>query len=408
MYHNSWKSILLGGSLALMSTAGTIQAEPQEHFPVPMDQETWTLTPEDAGLTGRWLGSVKMTTLHGGRQEGVKLITVENGALSFTVIPTRGMSLYRVQSGDVTLGWDSPVKEIVHPAYVNLESRGGLGWLDAFNEYLVRCGIEWAGHPGDDNGRLMTLHGKAGNIPASRVGIKVDAAPPHRIHVLGMVEEKTFKFVNYELQTDVSTVPGTKSFRFNDQLRNRSAYATEYQMIYHANYGASLLGEGATFVAPVKKVTPFDAYAAKDLDSWTTYLGPTPNYGEQVYCVEMSADAEGMTSVMLRNPKADRGVAMSYDTRTLPYFSLWKNTDTLEDGYVTGLEPSTSYPTTRSFEREGGRIPKIGPGETVNFKVEVSILGSADAVSAQEKVIATLQGGVKPELVEAPVKPPEK
>jgi hypothetical protein len=48
----------------------------------------------------------------------------------------------------VRLGWDSPVKEVVHPQFINLQSRGGLGWLEGFNEWMVRCGLEWAGHPG--------------------------------------------------------------------------------------------------------------------------------------------------------------------------------------------------------------------------------------------------------------------
>ena len=45
---------------------------------------------------------------------------------------------------------DSPVKEVVHPSHIDLESRGGLGWLEGFNEWMVRCGLEFAGHPGTD------------------------------------------------------------------------------------------------------------------------------------------------------------------------------------------------------------------------------------------------------------------
>ncbi len=65
--------------------------------------------------------SVKKTTLHGGKQEGVDLIEVDNGKLTFAVIPTRGMGLLRAQMGDIRLGWDSPVKEVVNPAYINLD-----------------------------------------------------------------------------------------------------------------------------------------------------------------------------------------------------------------------------------------------------------------------------------------------
>ena len=85
--------------------------------------------------------SVTKMTLHGGRQEGVDLIEVDNGVLRFTVIPTRGMSIGQVVGGDVRLGWDSPVREVVHPRHVDLQDHGGLGWLTGFNEWLTRCGV---------------------------------------------------------------------------------------------------------------------------------------------------------------------------------------------------------------------------------------------------------------------------
>jgi Domain of unknown function (DUF4432) len=90
-------------------------------------------------------------TLHGGKQEGVEVVVVDNGKLQFTVIPTRGMGVLSVTMGDVRLGWASPVKEVVHPRHINLQSRGGLGWLEGFNEWMVRCGLESNGHPGTDD-----------------------------------------------------------------------------------------------------------------------------------------------------------------------------------------------------------------------------------------------------------------
>ena len=94
--------------------------------------------------------SVTREILKGGKQEGVELLTLDNGKLKITVIPTRGMGILDVKMKGIRLGWNSPVKEVVHPSYVNLESRGGLGWLEGFNEWMVRCGLEFAGHPGTD------------------------------------------------------------------------------------------------------------------------------------------------------------------------------------------------------------------------------------------------------------------
>ena len=135
--------------------------------------------------------SITKQTLHGGKQEGVDLITVDNGKIRFSVIPTRGMGVLQASMEDVVLGWDSPVKEVVHPQFIRLEDRGGLGWLEGFNEWMVRCGLESNGHPGtdrfinnvgDEATMDLTLHGKIANIPASEVEVVIDRHPlpnPH-------------------------------------------------------------------------------------------------------------------------------------------------------------------------------------------------------------------------------------
>ena len=92
---------------------------------------------------------------------------------------------------------------------MELNDYGGLGWLAGFNEMMVRCGVAWAGHPGEDDGQMLTLHGRIGNIPASEVTISVDDHAPFRIRVKGKVEEKMFKFGVFELWTEVSTIPGS-------------------------------------------------------------------------------------------------------------------------------------------------------------------------------------------------------
>lgn len=387
---------LLSAGILLMLSASctTIGARPtltSQQFSVPLAAETWSLSAADAGYQGDW--SVRMRTLHGGRSEGVKVLDVNNGVLSFSVVPTRGMGILSVQSGDVRLGWDSPVKEIVNPAFISLDNCGGLGWLDGFNEWMVRCGYEYAGHPGQDNGRLLSLHGRIANIPASSVDVIIEPGPAPRIRIAGVVVEQTFKFVNFTARLEVSTEVGSRSVRLHDRLENHSASDAEYQVIYHGNFGSPLLEAGAEFVGAVKKLGPFDAYAAKDLGTWTRYLGPTKGYGEQVYCLEPWADAAGQTTCMLRNKSGSRGIAISYDVNQLPYFALWKNTDTLEDGYVTGLEPATGYPYPKSLERTAGRVPRIAAGQTKEFRLDYQILPDAAAVAESAIRIQAIQAG---------------
>ena len=345
---------------------------------------------------------IRKRILQGGKQEGVEIIEVDNGNLRFRVIPTRGMGILDVNLGDVRLGWDSPIKEVVHPKFVNLESRGGLGWIEGFNEWLARCGLEYAGHPGKDKfitntgatGEMdLTLHGKIANIPASEVNVTVDRQPPHTIRVRGRVDERVFFGPKLELWTEISTVPGSSTFTLSDTLTNRGSEDQEFMLIYHANFGTPLLGPGAKVVAPLKIVTPFNDHAAKAASRWSVYAAPKAGFVEEVYLLEPIAGADGRTMVMLQNAKANRGVSMTWSLKELPYLTQWKNTVAKTDGYVTGLEPGTSYPHNRSWERAAGRVSKLKPGQSRRFSIDIAIQSSADEVKIVAKRIMKLQGG---------------
>lgn len=352
-------------------------------------------------------GFVRKQTLRGGKQEGVDIITVYNGKLRFTVIPTRGMSIAEVVMDDIGLGWKSPVKETVHPKFINLQERGGLGWLEGFNEWMVRCGLEFAGHPGKDEfinnvgdkaEMDLTLHGKIGNIPASEVEVIVDRAPPWRIRIRGRVDERMFYGPKLELWTEISTEIGSSSFRIEDTVRNYSAFDQEFQIIYHANYGPPLLEQGAKFVAAANRVTPFNAHAAKGVQTFAQYAGPTKGFIEHVYCIEPRADSSGRTTIMLHNAAATKAVTMSYSVQQLPFLTLWKNTNAEEEGYVTGLEPGTGYPYNRRVERKFGRVPKLKPGQTRSFGIDFEILRGPDATARAAAAIQRLQSNRPPRI----------
>src|SRR6185437_4779681 len=151
--------------------------------------ETWRTGSKQTTPDCPILWSVRKEMLHGGKQEGVDLITLDNGKIQIRIIPTRGMGIFSVTEGDLRLGWKSPVHEIVNPRNVNLQSRGGLGWLEGFNEFIVRCGLESNGHPGldkfinnvgDEATMELTLHGKIANIPACEVEVSVERQSPYR------------------------------------------------------------------------------------------------------------------------------------------------------------------------------------------------------------------------------------
>ena len=248
----------------LIAIIGISSAQAVESFRLVLTDIEQNIYKESANLTSSEITpdspfswSVKKYVLHGGRQEGVEVIEVNNGKLRFNVVPTRGMSIQEVVMGDpsaplgtgLRLGWDSPVKGLVHPKFINLESRQGLGWLEGFNEWLVRCGLEFFGAPGtdefiDNTGKkatmALTLHGKICNTPASKVEIIVEREKPYRITVRGRVDETLLHGPKLDILTQVSSVPGTAELQISDTITNHSAVEQEFGILYHTNYGPPL------------------------------------------------------------------------------------------------------------------------------------------------------------------------
>lgn len=364
---------------------------------------TFLVSRADLGI-GESDWRIEKRVLRGGKQEGVDLVTFDNGTITITLIPTRGMSILDVRdsnTGKRLFGWDSPVREVVHPHYINLESRGGLGWVEGFNEWMVRCGLEFAGQPGRDRfvtntGDVaemeLTLHGKVGNIPASEVEVIIEEQAPYRMRIRSVVYERMFFGPKLKLEAELSTLPGARSFQLTDRVTNQGGTDQEFQLIYHVNYGAPILEEGAQFIAAVRDVRPMNAHAADGLPEYATYAGPTEGYIEEVYLMHPYADDEGMTAVLLRNAAGDRGAAIRYSTRQLPYLTLWKNTAAVEDGYVTGIEPATGFPFHRKEERAAGRLPVLEAGASREFTLEFSALEGQEAVREVAEEIGTIQG----------------
>lgn len=395
-------------SAAILFAIGSLSAQAAEFVlsdaTTGSDVGDWKVSSESLGIQSKTPFTLEKRRLHGGKQEGVDVLLINNGVMEITLVPTRGMGIYQVTSGDLRLGWDSPVKEIVNPANIDLESRNGLGWLDGFNEMMVRCGYEWTGHPGvDDNGQLLSLHGRAQNTPASTVKVIIDEQAPYTIHVRGQVAERTFKKTNLVTWTELSVAPGSNRFELHDELTNFADYEDEYQIIYHSNFGTPLLEEGAVFTAAATEISPFNDYAKAGLKDWQTYLAPTKGYDEMVFNLKPKADAEGNTLAVLHNKSGEMGVAVGYNVKQLPVLTLWKNTDTKQQGYVTGIEPGTSYAYNTKYQRPLGLVPKLQPGQSQRFDLSYTLLRSKADTEQALADVAKIQGKEPVKLVNKPL-----
>ncbi len=362
-----------------------------DHFAI--DQHSFRLD-----TTHAW--SIRKRTLRGGRRDGVDVVEVNNGDLSFTVLPTRGMGLWRGAYRGNYLGWQAPMLGPVHPKHVNVADRGGLGWLAGFDEWLCRCGLAFNGPPGDDvwtdsagneHRELLSLHGRIENIPAHYVEVRAHLDAPHELAVIGQVEEGSLFGGHLLLTTTYTTAPGSNRLVIHDVVENRAGQPAEIEMLYHCNFGPPFLEGGSRVLMPVQEMSPITPRAAEGIDTLDTYAAPTTGFAEQVYCYELIADASGRSLTMLYNRAADRAVVIRMNRNQLPCFTVWKNTQAIEDGYVTGLEPATNFPNIRTFDRLQGRVPTLPPCGKWEASWSIEILDATSKVAEVQAEIATLQ-----------------
>jgi len=373
--------------------------------------ERWTITSDDLEAGEGW--RIEKRRLYGGLSDGVDILTINNGKLSFTVVPTKGMSIWKGEYQGIFLGWGSPVKSLVNPSYINLEGRRGLGWLYGFNEWIVTCGLESFGAPGldvvkDNMGNnievLLTLHGRIANIPASLVKVKVGLEPPFELGVEGVVYESSLFGSNLKLTTSITTIPGSNTLKILDTIENLRSVPDEMQILYHCNYGKPFLEEGARFLAPVKRVAPRNEISMKEIDSFHVFGPPESGLVERLYFMELLSDKDGYTEAMLVNKGGDKAISHRFSVKDLPFFTLWKNTAAEEDGYVIGLEPATSFPNTKGFERKHNRVIRLKPRKKYHAELKVSVhLGKMNVEEMINK-IERIRGNNKPIIYREPIK----
>lgn len=342
--------------------------------------------------------------LRGGVQDGVDVVEIDAGQFSFVVLLSKGMNVWKARCGDVELKWDSPVNGPVHPNFVPVFAPNGCGWLEGFDEWVARCGLESNGAPEfDENGVLRyPLHGRISNLPARRVELTVDPETG-MIRLTGEVLETSVFGRRFKLTVAYTVWAGESKLVVEDSITNLASVDDEFELLYHINTGQPFVGPGAKFVAPFRRMCPRDENAVAELDAWDAFREPIPGCAETCYLFDLAAEENGDTSVALLNAKGNRGLSLSFNKNDFPYFTLWKTQRPNGDIYVSGIEPSVNFPNRRSFEKKQGRVVPLGAGETKNFRFQFDVLTGVDAIEERVHYIQRLQGTTPGEIASAPI-----
>ena len=359
--------------------------------------------PEDAAVGNPWLkeAGIVYSGYSSGRAGQSELLTLGTGRACFSVCPTRGMGLLQagrkppvtatdwatVELGAPTFGWCSPAgRGPIEPSSVNLAARNGLGWLDGFNELLVRCGLSWMGPPGEDPGgnpteNPLTLHGRIANTPADSWEMRKEG---DRLIVEGTVSERSLFGSNLTLHAKYETTAGSPELHLTDTVTNAGDTPAELMLLYHINQTPL----GSRVIVPCEEVIPRDPRAAETGEAWegpqnwSTLGPPTPGFAEQAYFIKPRPDAAGRGRMLMPADDDSAALEVRFDVDTLPWCVLWKQFGGRRDGYVVGMEPATCLPNHRSFERAKGRVVVLQPDEERVMRLTLRFLTDPGEVRA--------------------------
>ena len=352
-----------------------------------MSVETWNLIADGRScIDGLFVQQENLRLvgrrLSGGLHDGVEIVDITYGDLQFTVIPTRGMGLWEAHLNGTRFGWKSPVRGPVHPTRVDLNDPSGLGWLDGFDELMVRCGLVSNGAPEfDQAGQLVyPLHGKIANSSAYELSLTIDHASGD-LEMVGKVEESRFHFRKLRLVTTYSCSRDEPVLMVKDEVENFGSKPQTAQLLYHWNFGPPLLGPGSKVLAPVETLVPRNPESAEQVDNWNTVAGPGSAPCEYVYFMKMHTRDDGIAPVMLTNSDESLAALIEYQPDQLECFSLWKNEAPMADGYVVGLEPATNYPNPHSFEEQHDRVWRIEPGEAKIARSQLTLIDDPQLIA---------------------------
>jgi hypothetical protein len=312
-----------------------------------------------------------------GPARGVRAFRFRTGSgLSFDVIPDRGMDLGFAEHRGTPLAWLSP-NGFVAPSF---HEPGGEGWLNSFpGGLLVTCGLRNVGPPGERGGEEFGLHGRASNIPASRVsydtfwddeGCVLEAS--------GQIREVSVFGPNLVLRRRILARVGESRVRIEDRVTNEGFAPEPLMVLYHINLGWPLLDETSRLIGPGRAgepPEPRDEVAQSGLEAWDRFAVPTPGFKERVFYHRPTAGLDGLAEARVENPALGLVFSVRFHPEELPEFVQW--TMTGEGTYVVGLEPATCRVGGYEAEEAARRVIRLEPGEVRRYRLEIEVSRTA-------------------------------
>ncbi|HEX2863353.1 MAG TPA: aldose 1-epimerase family protein [Deinococcales bacterium] len=308
-------------------------------------------------------GGLRRVRLAEGPGAGAEVIEVDTGEFSFELIPSRGLDVGACRYHGKSIAWQSPAG-IVAPGLVQHEAGsfertfgGGL---------LTTCGLQNVGNAAEEEGIPYWQHGRASETPAEHVAAWGEwAQDDYLFNVRGVTREASLYEAKLQKTRVVRAKLGEARLEVLDVVQNVGSRPVETMFLYHLNFGWPLLSPETRLRLHSKGVMAIQGEA----EGWEEIPAPDPDWTPVVLEHEITADADGWARFSLTG--AGMKVRVGYDAKTLPRFTQWRQFGAVD--YVLGLEPGSTGVRGRTNERAVKALPVLKPGESVTYRLELSV-----------------------------------
>lgn len=330
-------------------------------------------TPEELSqLTGtlRQLAGVRLLERSDGKARGLRVADIYTGSgFRFEVLLDRALDIGAADFAGRPLAWLFPA--LGTPAQHEPQ---GLGWLRTFGGGLMTtCGLTQIGHPDEDAGESLGLHGRISHIPGENIRVIEEWRGDHYVlGVEGRVRQAALFGENLLLTRRITTRMGASHLLIEDVVRNEGFQPAPHMLLYHCNFGFPVVSPDSQLLMRDDSVEPRDAAARAGFERHTRLDPPQAPYPEQVFFHRPRPNAAGMAQGALVNRALNFGAYVRYRAAELPHLWQWKMMGAGE--YVCALEPSNHIGAKRSALRADGRLRMLAPGEEVRYHVELGAL----------------------------------
>ena len=286
---------------------------------------------------------VRRYTLNGGKEDGLRVIEVNNGKLRFMLNESKALDVMQMWHDNVNLSFISKNGFTKREIPFMRRFEGGMMYTCGFDDVGGRDGYE--------------LHGTFHNNPALVIECKCDE---QGIKIVAETEDTELFGKNLVMRRTVTTSLLSDELDIQDELINRGTKMEDYALLYHINVGYPMLDEGVTITSDAISVTPRNEWSKQNLADRTVRKPNVDNQQETCYFV-----INKTPKIVVENKKINKTFTLSYSDQTLPYFVQWNGGSSGD--YALGTEVSTTLLDDKF------KYQQVNAGETITFKLNFKL-----------------------------------